>query len=440
MDNIFIELEQRDILSRKCERAFLIEIQLPQEESRQAEAHLKELDSLVRTMGIEPVHSIIVKNRSTRSSTLIGKGKMEELMELGEEHEIDLFIFDCDLTPLQQRNLERFFNQAVIDRQEVILDIFADRASTREANLQVALARMEYSLPRLTRAWTHLSRQRGGAKGTRGKGETQLETDRRLVQTRISKLKKEISQVRKHRDTQRKKRDAIPYPQVAIVGYTNAGKSSLMNALTGSDVLAEDKLFATLDPTSRRVHLPGGREAILTDTVGFVRKLPHMLVDAFMSTLEEAARADLILVVVDGSSEERISHRETTYRVLEELGASKVPRLLVVNKADQIPEGWERALPLLEGDEEKLLVSAHSGEGLEKLKQQIEFYLNRNRPVFQLRIPNSQWDVSSYIHRNASILEQKYEDDDILITANLSPEDQARLERFIINPEGKKAD
>lgn len=440
MDNIFIELEQRDILSRKCERAFLVEIQLPQEDGRQAEAHLKELDSLVRTMGIEPTHSIIVKNRSTRSSTLIGKGKMEELLELGEEHEIDLFIFDCDLTPLQQRNLERYFNQAVIDRQEVILDIFADRASTREANLQVALARMEYSLPRLTRAWTHLSRQRGGAKGTRGKGETQLETDRRLVQNRISKLKKEISSVRKHRDTQRKKRDAIPYPQVAIVGYTNAGKSSLLNALTGSDVLAEDKLFATLDPTSRRVQLPGGREAILTDTVGFVRKLPHMLVDAFMSTLEEAARSDLILVVVDGSSEERSSHRETTSRVLEELGASGVPRLLVVNKADQIPEGWERALPLLEGDEDKILVSAHSGEGLEELKQQIEFYLNRNRPVFQLRIPNSQWDISSYIHRNATILEQSYENDDILIKANLSPEDQARLKSFIINPEEEKAD
>lgn len=440
MDNIFIELEQRDILSKKCERAFLIEIQIPQEDSKQGEAHLRELDSLVRTMGIEPVHSIIVKNRSLRSSTLIGKGKMEELLEAAEEHEIDLFIFDCDLTPLQQRNLERYFNQAVIDRQEVILDIFADRASTKEANLQVALARMEYSLPRLTRAWTHLSRQRGGAKGTRGKGETQLETDRRLVQTRISKLKKEIVQVRKHRDTQRKKRDTIPYPQVAIVGYTNAGKSSILNALTGSDVLAEDKLFATLDPTSRRIKLPGGRDAILTDTVGFVRKLPHMLVDAFMSTLEEAARADLILVVVDGSSEERISHRETTYSVLKELGASEVPRLLVVNKADQIPEGWERALPLLEGDEEKILVSAHSGEGLEELKELIESFLNRNRPVFQLRIPNSRWDISSYVHRNATILEQKYQDDDILITANLSESDQVRLESFIINYGMEKAD
>jgi len=432
MDNIFVELEQRDINSRKCERAFIIEIQDSQETAKDAVAHMQELHSLVVTMGIEPVCREVVKLRSINGATLVGKGKLEELAQIGEDHQVDLFVFDTDLSPSQQRNLERYLNQAVIDRQEVILDIFADRASTKEAMLQVSLARMEYSLPRLTRAWTHLSRQRGGAKGTRGKGETQLETDRRLVLNRIAKLKKEILRVRKNRDVQRKKRDQIPYPQVAIVGYTNAGKSSLLKALTGADILVEDKLFATLDPTSRKVSLPGGRDAILTDTVGFVRKLPHLLVDAFMSTLEEAARADLILNVVDGSSEEREHHMETTKRVLEDLDASGVPRILVINKADQIPEDWARSLHLL-GDEESILVSAESGEGLPELLARIEFYLNKKRPVVTLRIPQTRFDLSSYVHRNSTVIKEAYDNQDIILTASLSESDSQRLADFIVN-------
>lgn len=434
MDNIFIELENRDILSKKCERAFLIEIEDSKETAEESRAHLRELDSLVRTMGIEPVFSEIVKLRKINNATLLGKGKIEEIMEKAEEAQADLFIFDWDLSPSQQRNLERIFNQAVIDRQEVILDIFADRASTKEANLQVALARMEYSLPRLTRAWTHLSRQRGGAKGTRGKGETQLETDRRLVQERIARLKKDIKQVRKNRDTQRKKRDQIPFPSVAIVGYTNAGKSSLLNALTGADVLVEDKLFATLDPTSRKLKLPGGREAIMTDTVGFVRKLPHLLVDAFMSTLEEAARADLILNVVDGSSDEVQNHLETTEQVLDELGAHEVPRLLVVNKADQIPDLWQDQLALTRGGR-SILVSARSGLGLDKLKESIEKELSLLRKEYILRFPQDRWDLNSYLHRAGAVVEEKYEDEGIWVKAHLSDSDASRLQSFILNQE-----
>ncbi|MDA3849834.1 MAG: GTPase HflX [Spirochaetaceae bacterium] len=431
MENIFIELEQRDIQSKKCERACLIEIQEQRDSPHQAQAHLDELNSLVRTMGIEPICSINVKLRQAHRATLIGTGKMQEIAELGEKVEADIFIFDYDLTPTQQRNLEEFYNQPVIDRQEVILDIFADRASTKEAMLQVALARMVYSLPRLTRAWTHLSRQRGGAKGNRGKGETQLETDRRLVQDRIAKLRKEIIKVSKTRDIQRKKRDQIPFPSVAIVGYTNAGKSSLLNLLTGADVLVEDKLFATLDPTSRKVKLPGGRDIIFTDTVGFVRKLPHLLVDAFMSTLEEAARSDLILNVVDGSSEEWESHMETTEQVLKELGAWEIPKILVVNKSDLMQTPWQSSIPLLQ-EKDSVLISAAKNKGIEELIQTIESYLNRSRQSYVIHLPTERWDLHGYVHRNATVEKEEFLDDHILIEAQLSSADAKRLEPFIV--------
>ncbi|RQW03898.1 MAG: GTPase HflX, partial [Calditrichaeota bacterium] len=320
-ESIFENLPERDILSLKCERAFLVGINEQQEELADSNYHLEELHNLVDTMGIEPVSSIMVKLREKNSRYLIGKGKMEEIGEMAEECRADLIIFDCQLSPSQQRNLEQYYNIAVIDRQEVIIDIFADRASTKEAVLQVALARMKYSLPRLTRAWTHLSKQKGGVRGTRGKGETQLESDRRLVMNRITTLKKELEKVKKNRDVQRKKRLERPVPSISIVGYTNAGKSSLLNLLSDADVLTEDKLFATLDPTTRKIKLEGGREIILTDTVGFIRKLPHDLVDAFKSTLEEAVHADIILHVVDVSNHEYEDHIKVTEEVLADLGA-----------------------------------------------------------------------------------------------------------------------
>lgn len=429
MDNIFIELEKRDILSRKCERALLVEIKDSHEDLGQAEAHLKELNSLVLTMGIEPIASAMIKLRKVHSSTLIGKGKIEELIQQVDQEEADILIFDYELSPSQQRNLEKIFGITVIDRQEVILDIFADRASTKEAHLQVALARMEYSLPRLTRAWTHLSRQRGGAKGTRGKGETQLETDRRLVLDRIAKLKKEITRVRKNRDTQRKKRDNVPFPQVAIVGYTNAGKSTLLNQMTGADALAEDKLFATLDTTSRSLKMKGGREIILTDTVGFVRKLPHMLVDAFMSTLEEAARADIILNVVDGSSPERESHMETTAQVLSELNATQVPQIVVVNKADQMEDHWLSSL-VGESREDPVLVSAATGEGINLLIDAIEAKLNESKAIFRFCFEHKDWDKVAFMHRKGTILQEEYHEDQVWIEVMLSPMDAQKYLSF----------
>lgn len=430
MDNIFVELEERDILSLKCERALLIEIQEADESASEAESHLRELESLTMTMGIPGMESIVIKPREKKSGWLLGKGKLEELAELADGAQADLLVFDTDLTPTQQRNLERFFNIAVIDRQEVILDIFADRASTREATLQVALARMEYSLPRLTRAWTHLSRQRGGAKGTRGKGETQLETDRRLVQNRIGKLKKELEKVKQTRHLQRKKRSKRPVPAIAIVGYTNAGKSSLLNGITGSDVLVEDKLFATLDPTSRRLKMEGGREIVLTDTVGFVRKLPHNLVDAFHSTLEEAVLADLILHVVDGSSREYRSHIETTKNVLAELGASRVPRLLVFNKMDLAEaagqkDDLEMAFP------EALFISVHGNLGLGELEEKVGRALDEMQQLTRLMIPPDRWDLVAEIHRTCTVAKEDYEDEGVLLEAWLTTKDRNRLDQYI---------
>ena len=251
------------------QKAVLVCMQFPEMKKGEAAIHLEELKSLVDTMGAETVDSLIVPLKKRSPKFYVGTGKADEITESAKRHSAEIIIFDNDLSPAQQRNFEELSGKAVIDRHEVILDIFAGRATTKEAVLQVGLARMEYSLPRLTRAWTHLSRQKGGSKGTRGEGETQLEVDRRLVMNRITRLKKELIKVRLHRKTLRKQRDAIQIPTGALVGYTNAGKSSLLNALTGSEVFVEDKLFATLDPTTRKVTLPGGNKILLTDTVGF---------------------------------------------------------------------------------------------------------------------------------------------------------------------------
>jgi GTPase len=434
LDNIFVDLEARDILSLKCERALLVEIQESDESLTDAESHLRELESLTKTMGIPGVESIIIKPREKKPGWLLGKGKLEELAELADEVNADVLIFDTNLTPTQQRNIERYFNLCVIDRQEVILDIFADRASTREATLQVALARMEYSLPRLTRAWTHLSRQRGGAKGTRGKGETQLETDRRLVQTRISKLKKELDKVKQNRRLQRKKRAERPVPSIAIVGYTNAGKSSLLNGITGSDVLVEDKLFATLDPTSRRLKMEGGREVILTDTVGFVRKLPHNLVDAFHSTLEEAVLADLILHVVDCSSEEYRSHIDTTVEVLKELGASDVPRLLVFNKID-LTEAQDNRQVVEFAYPEAFFISVQGKLGLEELSKEVSLRLDKMQQHVTLQIPPDRWDLVAQLHRTSTVSSEKYVDEGVVMEVWLSGRDLNQYSHFIRSEE-----
>ena len=432
MEPIFERLEERDILSLKCEKSLLIGIQDEGESFDTAESHLKELVSLADTMGIPAVSTMLVRLRKVHPRYLVGTGKLDEIREEAEHCNADLIVFDYDLSPSQQRNIERDMGITVIDREEVILDIFADRASTREAVLQVALARMQYSLPRLTRAWTHLSRQRGGAKGTRGKGETQLESDRRMVLSKISSLKKELVQVRKNRETQRKKRRALPVPTLSIVGYTNAGKSSILNMMTGADVLAEDKLFATLDPTSRRVHLPGGRQIVITDTVGFIRKLPHGLIEAFKSTLEEAVLSDAIIHVIDVSNAEWRHHKQVTEEVLKELGAGDKPVLLVFNKIDKLddPEGFRHFL-----DREEfpvVLISAHTGQGREELEEGLNRILEAELPVKTLLIPPDKWDIVAYMRRNSVIVHESYEEDGILLEAILSEKDQRILKEYVL--------
>ncbi|MFA7231970.1 MAG: GTPase HflX, partial [Victivallaceae bacterium] len=284
------------------ERAILVGVHDTQTTPSEAREHLEELEELVTNLNIGIIDRLLVNLKTPQSQYYVGSGKAQEIFDLIEELNADCLIFDGELSPSQQRNWERFTKICVIDRQEVILDIFAERASTRESVLQVELARMQYYVPRLTRAWTHLSRQKGGNKGTRGEGEKQIEADRRLVKDRIKFLQLELQEVRKQRDTQRKNRDRNEIPHAAIVGYTNAGKSSLLNKLSGANVLVEDKLFATLDPTTRKILLPSKQPLLLTDTVGFVRKLPHNLVEAFKSTLEEAVLADFLILVLDISS------------------------------------------------------------------------------------------------------------------------------------------
>ena len=330
---------------QQVDKALLIGAYFDRRHADESAELLIELKDLVETLGIEVVATEHVFVREISPRHLLGKGKAAELMELAREMEADCIVFDNELSPAQQRNWEADSKLAVIDRHEVILDIFNMRAQSREARLQVELARLEYSIPRLTRMWAHLDRQGGGAGGgmggagaARGEGETQLEVDRRLAHKRLDRVKAELEDVKRQRDTMRKERSRVPLPHAAIVGYTNAGKSSLLNRLTTADVLAEDKLFVTLDTTTRRLELPDGQAMLLTDTVGFVRNLPHDLVQSFRATLEEAVLADFLIHVLDASSTQASEFYQTTTQVLSELGAGDKRVLLALNKIDLIDD------------------------------------------------------------------------------------------------------
>ena len=350
----------------KLERAFLIGVQTAEMETGEGAELLSELRELVENLRIVVARTELVTLRRPTPALLLGSGKAEELVALAKAEEADVIVFDEALSPAQQRNWEELSGLAVIDRQEVILEIFADRAHTREAILQVALARMEYSLPRLTRAWTHLSRQRGkGAMG--GEGETQLEQDRRIVRDRIAHLKAELASVVKQRDVQRRKRQRVPVPTCSIVGYTNAGKSTLLNTLTGAEVLAADKLFATLDPTTRQLALRGNQKVLVTDTVGFIRRLPHGLVEAFKATLEEVVVADFLVHVLDLTNPNVEHHHATTLAVLAELGAAGKTMLTVFNKVDAATPAMISRGRTLAPD--ALFVSALTRQGLDLLEE-----------------------------------------------------------------------
>ena len=403
---------------KMVERAYLVGVVESNETTAEAASLLDELEELVSTLEIGIVGKQRVRLRQPQARYLLGSGKMQSIIDKAKTLNADCLVIDAELTPAQQRNWELASGLCVIDRQEVILDIFSMRARTKEAVLQVELARSEHSLPRLKNAWTHLSRQRGGGGVTqRGEGEAQIELDARMVRQRIAKLKKELELVVRHRETQRKQRQKVPVPTAAIVGYTNAGKSTLLNALTGADVLSEDKLFATLDPTTRRLKLPNGQKLLLTDTVGFVRRLPHQLVDAFKATLEEAVLADFLIHVVDVSNPEFESHMDTTHEVLQELGADDKRIVTVFNKIDQCVD-----LPVrydVEKQIKPIQASAITGEGLNLLLEEFEQQLMDRLTTMQLVIPFDRYDLISQLHQQGHIMEETMEDDGIHLAANV---------------------
>ena len=391
---------------RLVERAFLLSVVRREDEREEADSLLDELGELVENLGIEVCQKIVFRARKTFPGHILGKGKLEEVLNQVRELNCDVIIFDNEISPGQQRNWEEEAKVLVIDRHEVILDVFAKRAQTKEASLQVRLARLEYSLPRLRRAWTHLGRQRGGGVTQRGEGEAQIELDQRMLRDKIASTKREIAQVSVRRSTSRKKRQRIPLRTVAIVGYTNAGKSTLLNCMTGSDVLSEDKLFATLDPTSRKVRLPGGRTVVLTDTVGFIRKLPHRLVDAFKATLEEALVADLLLHIVDLSNPEMEKQMETTIEVLRELGGGDKEILTVYNKVDQAVDPLTK-IKARNFVPECSFISAKTGEGIEGLLELIEKKLDEGEDVHDYLIPHDQYSLVSKLREQGSLLSEE---------------------------------
>jgi len=398
---------------KESNRALLVGIQGSQMPPGEGAELLGELAELCGTAAIEIVHTELVRLREPSARYLVGGGKARELMELANAHEAALIIFDEDLSPAQQRNWEEDSGLAVIDRQEVILEVFAQRASTREAILQVALARMEYSLPRLKRAWTHLSRQRGGGTGARGQGETQLEADRRIVRDRITKLKEELEAVVRHRHVQRTRRDRVPVPNAAIVGYTNAGKSCLLNQLTAAGVFVEDKLFATLDPTTRQMALPDGRKLLVTDTVGFIRRLPHKLVDAFKATLEETVLADFLIHVLDVTNPNVDKHHTATLEVLAEIGANSDRMITVFNKIDAAPA--DTAASFRAQHPEAVFLSALTGEGVPALMQHLLEMTRTAEFPAEMLIPHSRYQLVSRLHAAGAVIEEKALDDGVWV-------------------------
>jgi len=343
------------------------------------EPRAAELQGLAQTLALDIVSHEKIRIREKNPRYAMGSGKAEELSNKAKELESDLIVFDFNPNPSQQRNWEELSGVPVLDRQELIIRIFADRASTREAELQVKLAELTYFLPRLTHKYIDLSRQRGGRYGTKGSGETKLETDRRKIEKRINLLEKEIEQVRKQRQTQRRQRERSNLPVCAIVGYTNAGKSSLLNAMTGADVIAEDKLFVTLDAVTRKFNLAPGKPALLTDTVGFIRDLPHSLIKAFRSTLEEAALADILIIILDASEPDIDSNYETTLSVLRELGAENIPKIILLNKIDKLQNNNcdVSVLEILQNRfPDSIPVSIKNKIGLDTLKERIAEYVD----------------------------------------------------------------
>jgi len=412
------------------ERALLIGLEKQGVSKWDLQDSLEELAELANSAGAEVVDTVTQKLDRPTAPYYIGKGKAESLKPALQDRQVTSVIFDDELSPAQGRNLENLLSRKVLDRTQLILDIFAQRARSREGRLQIELAQLQYLLPRLTRMWHHLSRQTGGI-GTRGPGETQLEVDRRRVQERISRLERELESVRKTRAVQRQGRKRHQWPVAAVVGYTNAGKSTLLNLLTGADVITENKLFATLDPTTRSFTLPNKQRVLLTDTVGFLRKLPHTLIESFKATLEEVSEADLLIHVVDLSHARVDDQIEAVESVVKELDAFGKQTLIVFNKIDNLQnrdliDTYLRRFP------GSVAISARTGEGVSKLVVALQEALSAWRLRSRFKIPASESALIAEIHRVGHVLELKYEGNDAIIVAHVPPELGQKLAIFAV--------
>ena len=408
------------------QRAFLVGVELPGMTTVDSERSLDELALLTDTAGSEPVDQELVRRTRIDPATYIGSGKAEEIATLTNALDIDVVVFDNQLTPAQQRNLQKLFGCDVVDREGLILDIFAQHAHTKVGALQVELAMNRYNLPRLRGRGTSLSQQGAGVLA-RGPGETKLETDRRRILERNSKLERELKETVKHRETQRKGRKKSDIPQISIVGYTNAGKSTLLNALTDADVLVEDRLFATLDSTVRRLELPD-QTVLLADTVGFVRRLPHHLVEAFRSTLSEVAEADLLLHLVDGTDPDPAGQIAAVREVLMEIGAAEIPELTAINKADMIGEQALNRLVNLYPD--AVFISALKGTGLEGLMERIGSLVERAMVALTLEIPYARGDLVAAVHRVGEVIEEKHDDNGMILEVRVPETARAQFTPF----------
>jgi GTP-binding protein HflX len=409
-----------------AERAVLVATTRRDDGVLSGEESLSELERLAETAGLSVAAKALQPVRRIHPATFVGSGKVEEVRELVQARGADVAIFDDALSPAQQRNLEGALQVKVIDRSQLILDIFAQRARSLAGKLQVELAQLQYLLPRLTRQWQHLSRLGGGV-GTRGPGETQLEVDRRRVRTRIGALRRRLDEVTRTRRLHRESRAAVPYPTVALVGYTNSGKSTLMNRLTAAGVLVEDKLFATLDPTVRRLNLPGGGAALLIDTVGFINKLPHGFVDAFKSTLEEVHTAHLLLHVVDASNAHAPAQMQIVERVLGELQAGAAPRLTVLNKIDLLPRGHRP----FASEPGRHSISARTGEGIPGLLEAIDGILQAGRERLHIRLPAGRGDLVARLRQAGTVLQEDYRDGQVEVTALVPPKLAGQVRKAI---------
>jgi GTPase len=413
---------------RTHERALLIGLEQKGVSKWDLRDSLEELAELANSAGAEVVDTVTQKLQKPTAPYYIGKGKAESLKDSLRDRQVTSVIFNDELSPAQGRNLENLLARKVIDRTQLILDIFAQRARSREGRLQIELAQLQYLLPRLTRMWHHLSRQTGGI-GTRGPGETQLEVDRRRVQERIARLERELEAVRKTRAVQRQGRKRHQWPVAAVVGYTNAGKSTLLNLLTGAGVVAGNKLFATLDPTTRSFVLPNKQRVLLTDTVGFLRKLPHTLIESFQATLEEVRESDLLIHIVDLSHQRVDEQMDAVDAVIKELDAFGKQTLIVFNKIDNLTDR-DLAETYVKRFPESVAISARTGEGVDKLVQALQRALSSWRLRSSFRIPANESALIAEIHRVGHVLELRYEGNDAVIVAHVPPHLEQKLSQF----------